>query len=300
MIERIHLEIIEALDHHGTLTRAARALKLSQSALSHSIGKLEERLEALLWRKSGRTITLTPAGMQLLDLSRKTLPKLRRAEEVIKNTGRGEQGALRIGMECHPCHQWLLAIVPSFLKLWPHVDIDVKQRFQFGAIGALFAHEIDLVITPDPYYRRGLSFYPVFDYELVAVVHEHHGLCEKEVLRPHDLQNETLITYPVPPERLDIFTSFLAPAGAMPANHKCLETTEMILQMVAAKRGVAALPEWLVKQFEVQLPIKAIKLGQGGINKKTYLGIRNNDLDLKYIRGFIDLAKLQNQQSLAR
>lgn len=60
----------------------------------------------------------------------------------------GERGSLRIGMECHPCYQWLLKIVSPYLAAWPDVDVDVKQKFQFGGIGALFGYEIDMLVTP--------------------------------------------------------------------------------------------------------------------------------------------------------
>src|SRR5256885_16649917 len=78
----------------------------------------------------------------------------RSAEERLRQFAQGERGALRIGMECHPCYQWLLKIVAPYLASWPDVDVDVKQKFQFGGIGALFGYEIDLLVTPDPLFKR--------------------------------------------------------------------------------------------------------------------------------------------------
>ena len=68
----------------------------------------------------------------------------------MKQYAKGERGTLRIGMECHPCYQWLLKVVSPYLSRWPDVDVDVKQRFQFGGIGALFGYDIDVLVTPDP------------------------------------------------------------------------------------------------------------------------------------------------------
>ncbi|MGC8160059.1 LysR substrate-binding domain-containing protein, partial [Salmonella enterica] len=75
------------------------------------------------------------------------LPQLNLAEERLRQFAQGERGALRIGMECHPCYQWLLKVVSPYLAAWPDVDVDVKQKFQFGGIGALFGYEIDLLVT---------------------------------------------------------------------------------------------------------------------------------------------------------
>ncbi len=96
---------------------------------------------------------------------------------------KGEKGRLRIGMECYPCYQWLLAIVEPYLQQWPSVDVDVKQRFQFGGMAALFSHDIDVLVTPDPLQKSGVRFVPVFDYEQVLVLpvnnrHWHSGLLQ--------------------------------------------------------------------------------------------------------------------------
>ena len=96
---------------------------------------------------------------------------------------RGTRGTLRIGMECHPCYQWLLKVVAPYLPQWPDVDVDVKQKFRFGGIGALVDHEIDLLVTPDPVPQPGLRFEPVFDYEQVLVVPRTHPLAAADIRR---------------------------------------------------------------------------------------------------------------------
>ena len=196
-------------------------------------------------------------------------------------------------MECHPCYQWLLKIVSPYLAAWPDVDVDVKQKFQFGGIGALFGYEIDLLVTPDPLYKPGLHFEPVFDYEQVLVVGTQHPLAQQAYAKPAQLTGETLITYPVSPERLDIYTQFLTPAGITPRRHKTIETTDIMLQMVASGRGVAALPRWLVQEYASKLDVVPVKLGRQGIAKQIYLGAREGDLDTDYLRAFIELARSQ-------
>src|SRR5690606_28112073 len=121
---------------------------------------------------------------------------------------------------------WLLKIVAPYLAAWPAVDVDVKQKFQFGGIGALFGHEIDMLVTPDPLHKAGLVFQPVFDYEQVLVVGADHPLRHAEYARPRQLADETLITYPVPLDRLDVYMQFLLPAGVTPRRHKPIETTD--------------------------------------------------------------------------
>ena len=289
-LERQHLAILRAVDEQGSLTAAAEQLHLSQSALSHSVRKLEEQLGVALWHREGRQLRLTQAGSYLLGVANRVLPQLQRAEQRLAQYAQGERGTLRIGMECHPCYQWLLTVVSPYLKQWPDVDVDVRQKFQFGGLQALFDHEIDLLVTPDPLPRPGLTFTAVFDYEQVLVVGQDHALAGKRWVRPEHLADEVLITYPVQTDRLDVFNRFLQPAGVFPRRHKHTETTDIMLQKVASGRGVAALPRWLVKEYEAKLPVVAVTLGKGGIQKQIWLGARAEDSALDYLAAFIELA----------
>ncbi|MGD2117903.1 MAG: LysR family transcriptional regulator [Chromatiales bacterium] len=290
MIERQHLAILREVKRLGSLTAAAESLCLSQSALSHAIKKLEQQIGTPLWLKEGRNLQFTQAGDYLLSLAQRLLPQLEHAEQVMAHIAKGQRGLLRIGIECHPCYEWLLRIVAPYLEQWPDVDVDVKQQFQFGGIAALFNHDIDVLVTPDPLNKPGLLFEPVFDYEQVLVVKQGHAFSKLGHVTPQQVAEEMLITYPVDIERLDIYSQFLLPANCSPRKRKIIETTEILLHMVAAGRGVAAMPRWLVDEYASKLPIKSIRLGKKGIRKQIFLGIRASDADTDYFRAFVALA----------
>jgi len=283
--------ILLEVEKQGSLTAAAEVLHVTQSALSHSMRKLEQQLGTDLWLREGRSLRLTQAGQYLHAVAQRLLPQLALAEERLQQFAQGERGSLRIGMECHPCYQWLLKVVSPYLAAWPLVDVDVKQKFQFGGIGALFGYEIDLLVTPDPLLKPGLRFEPVFDYEQVLVVHKEHAWAVQEEVRPEQLAQETLITYPVPIDRLDIYNMFLLPANCTPRKHKAIETTDIMLQMVASGRGVTALPKWLVTDYAPHLQLRTLRLGPAGIQKHIYLGAREADWEVDYLRAFVSLAR---------
>ena len=291
MIERIHLAVIREVDRQGSLTAAADVLHVTQSALSHGMKKLEQQLGIDIWLREGRSLRLTQAGEYLLAVANRVLPQLDLAEERLRQFAQGQRGTLRIGMECHPCYRWLLKVVAPYLAAWPDVDVDVKQKFQFGGIGALFGYEIDLLVTPDPLFKPGLHFEPVFDYEQVLVVPRRHPLAGARYVKPRQLTQEVLITYPVSTDRLDIYSQFLLPAGVTPKQHKTIETTDIMLQMVASGRGVAALPRWLAREYADRMDVVPVRLGPHGIAKQISLGARDTDLDTDYLRAFIELAR---------
>lgn len=291
MIERFHLEVVRAVRDHGSVTAAAPQLHLTQSAVSHAMRRLEEQLGTDVWAREGRRLRLTPAGEALLGLAERLLPQFEHTEALVRDIVAGRRGSLRIGMECHPCYEWLLKVVSPYLEHWPDVDVDVRQGFQFDGVSALAGHDLDVLVTPDPIEHPALEFQPVFDYEQVLVVGTDHPLASYTWIPPDALKRETLITYPVATERLDIFTRFLLPAQVTPARHRRIETTAIMLKMVAAGRGVTALPRWLVDEYAERQPLVPLKLGKTGLPKQIHLGLRADEGDLDYLRGFVDLAR---------
>jgi LysR family transcriptional regulator for metE and metH len=291
MLDRQHLAILREVDRSGSVTAAAERLNVSQSALSHMVRKVEERYGVKIWVKQGRGLRLTEAGQHLLALAQRVLPQIEHAERVLGDFAKGRRGSLRIGMECHPCQRWLMRLTPHYLAAWPDVDLDVRTAFRFDGVAALLGHEIDLLITPDPVDLPELLFTPVIDYELVLVVQDAHALARRDWAAPQDLLDEVLITVPVSVERLDVYTRFLVPGQCRPRQHRTAETTDLMLQLVAAGRGVSVLPDWLVREEGADLPIHAVSLGKDGINKSINLGVRRGEEGTAYIAGFLALAQ---------
>ncbi|NWK80170.1 LysR family transcriptional regulator [Aquitalea sp. LB_tupeE] len=291
MIDSQLLAILQEVDRLGSVTAAADRLNVTQSALSHTIRRVEERHGIKIWTKNGRSLRFTQAGNYLLALAQRVLPQIEHAERVLLDFAQGRRGALRVGMECHPCQKWLSRLTPHYLAAWPDVDFDVRTAFRFDGVAALLGYEIDVLITPDPIDLPELFFLPVIDYELVLVVHEAHRLANQTYIEPHDLLDEELITVPVSIERLDIFTRFLVPAHCRPKTHRTAEATDLMLQLVAAGRGVSVLPDWLVNEEGADLPLRAMRLGKDGINKSINLGMRRGEETVAYIAGLLELAQ---------
>ena len=291
MLDFHHLAILREIDRKGSLVEAASALHLTQSALSHAIRKLENQYAVQLWQRSGRRIRLTQAGTYLLTMANKLLPQMEEIDLTLKAFGQGSKGKLRIGMECHPCYEWLMTVVSPFLIQWPQVDLDIVQQFRFNGLEALANHQIDLVISSDPLNVPELAFTPVLNYELKLVVSNDHLWSGTNFIKARALSQAHLITFPVERARLDIFTQFLIPAAIEPASHKTVETIEILLQLVASNRGVCTLPDWLVTKYRHSYPISGVRLGAAGIMKTLYLVYRREDDQKAYLQEFIQLSQ---------
>ena len=299
MIEHSHLKIIQALQVNGTLTEAANALCLSQPALSHQISYLEKKLGVALWEREGRSLRLTQAGKLLLDVANQILPVLAQTEKTLQAYSEGRQGILRIGVECYPCFEWLTGMIGQYMRQMPGIDVDIVQKFQFSGLEGLLNHHIDVLITPDLVKKDTISYEILAEYQLILLVAQDHPLAGLQQIIPELLSKETLLTFPVPLERLDILTHFLAPAQLEPEKLKPIESLEIMLQMTALNRGVCVLPEWLADLKNKDLNLKKIQIGNQGLFQRLYLAMREEDKAITYIQQFISIGQNTAQDSIA-
>lgn len=291
-IEFRHLRTIRAIHRAGGVARAAERLNITQSALSHQLKGLEEQCGVELFVRRTKPLRLSSAGMKLLRLADEILPRIDALEEEFAALIDGKSGRLHITMECHACFEWLLPVLDIFRKSWTDVDLDIRPGLAFGALQALEKEEVDLVISADPENIRGLTFTPLFDYEPRLVVSATHPLAQKPVIEPADLRDQTLITYPMDPARLDVFTGFLDPAGIEPRSVRQVELTAMILMLVAAGRGVTVLPDWVLREARLRSDLATRPLG-AGLTKRLFAATRSEDVTKPYMAHFLRLARTE-------
>ena len=291
MIEVRHLRTLAALREAGSLAGAAERLCVTESALSHQLAGLEDRLGARLFVRKSRPLRFTSAGTRLLQLADEVLPRLRRAEGELAKLSAGEAGRLHICIECHSCVQWLLPCLDRYRADWPAVELDLTTGFSFAPLPALARGDLDLVITADPAAGLdGIAYLPLFTYEAVLAVGKGHRLAGAQAAQPADLAAERLIAYPVERDRLDLFTRFLDPAGVEPESVRTAELTAMIVQLVASGRGVACLPNWALAEYLERGVVQAVPLGEGGVWVELFAAVREDQQEAAYVREFVRTA----------
>ncbi len=290
-IEFRHLRTVKAIHEAGGLARAADLLHITQSALSHQVKALEEQAGVELFIRRAKPMKLTPAGMRLLRLADRILPEIAALEEDFKSLRSGRSGRLHIAIECHACYEWLFPVLEQFRKAWPEIDVDIRPGLSFDALPALGREEVDLVVSSDPEQIQDVEFTPLFDYEPVFVAAASHPLAQKQWIDAQDFEGELLITYPVDRARLDIFSQLLTPAKVEPRAIRQVELTAMILMLVASNRGVAVLPDWVVRQVKYSSDYVTRPLTKGGITRRLYAATRIEDGQKPFMSHFTRLAR---------
>jgi len=289
-IETRHLRSLQVIARSRSLVQAAEQLHVTQSALSHQIKSLERYFGTPLFLRGCKPLRLTHAGQRLVELANTVLPQISGVEHELQRMAGGELGRLHMTIECHACFEWLIGTLDRYRHDWPDIEVDLRLAMSFDAMPALLHGDIDLVISSDPIEAPGIVFEPLFPYEGRLVVAEEHPLATLPFVTPQDLRHETLITYPVPRDKLDVFKYFLAPAGIEPQAVRHAELTAMILQLVASRRGVAVLPDWVLHESSQPATLRSLPLGERGLHGMLYAAVRKHDRHLAFVQSFIDLA----------
>jgi len=283
-IELRHLRTIRAIHAAGGLGRAGDLLNITQSALSHQVKGLEEQTGCELFVRRTKPLRLSAAGLRLLRAAERILPEIEALADEFDALRQGRTGRLHIAIECHACFEWLFPVLEAFRRDWGDVDVDIRPGLAFDALPALAREDVDMVISSDPEDLPGIVFEPLFDYAPVFVCAAAHRLAAKPFVEAEDLRGETLITYPVERSRLDVFTELLNRARVEPRAVRQVELTAVILLLVASGRGVAVLPDWVVReQRRADSDIAVRPLTAEGVTKRLYAAVRADERDKPFM-----------------
>ena len=184
-----------AVAEHGSLSKAAERLRLSQSTLTRQMHTLEHELGGRLLERSSTGVALTASGNALSEHVRPALEKLDNALGEVRRLARGQSSQLRIG--------YLLSAVPDYLtpalialrKEHPEVKLKLLDLSPGEQITALRKGEIDLALLgcagsflSREFYVRKIASLPIY-----AALPENHSLAEKSSLRLADLRGEMFV-----------------------------------------------------------------------------------------------------------
>ncbi len=298
VLELRHLKTLVAVRETGNLSRAAQLLNLTQSALSHQLKALEEQYGAVLFERKSNPVVFTAPGRRLLNLADDVLPKVSDAERDVSRLIVGAAGALRIAVECHTCFDWLMPAMDALRHRWPEVELDIVSGFQADPVGLLHQDRADLAIVsdldPD---EAGVVFHPLFEFEIVALLPKGHELLAKPWLEAADFAGNTLITYPVPDDMLDLVRRVLSPAGVAPPR-RTTELTVGMLQLVASGRGFAALPLWAVAGYLDRGYVASQRVGQNGLTGRLYAVVPQRLAARPYLSDFVQVMRETSLRTL--
>lgn len=246
LLELRDVRLVHAIAARGGLGAAARALHLTQSALSHHLRALEERLGVSVFDRVGRGMVLNANGARLVALADRLLPELIALERAMLSP-EPPTPRLRITTGCYTAYPWLPEALRRMRAAVPGTRIDVVVDATRRAAEALVRNEVDVAVmpwlAPDP----RLEARHVFDEEIGVAMRPDDPLARRATVPVGALADRRVLTHEVPaPELAWIRATFGRQVVALRGVER-LPLTEAILALTKSGEGVSLLGSWTIQ-----------------------------------------------------
>ena len=291
-IEVRHLQLIRAIAEEGSITRAGVRLNLTQSALSHRLIDLERQLGTLLFDRVGKHMAMTAAGNRLLQCAKHVLDELDNAESDVRLIANEKVGELRLTTECYTCYHWLPALLESFSRKYPGVELRIDAEATRRALDALREGSVDLALTSSTVTDSRLEVRPVFEDELICIVAPQHKLASHPYVTAELIAREKLLLYNELADSV-VYNQVLRPAGLVPSATMRVPLTEAMIELARSGAGIAVMPRWSAWPHISARTVIALRLTRQGVFRAWHAAIRRRPLQPSYLTAFITLLAKQ-------
>lgn len=183
------LEYFTDLAQTLNYTETARRLYVSQTAITKQIQNLEQELNAVLFDRTKKHVSLTAAGKIFYAEAQKILEQARSARKHLESFQRGEKGILKIGFLKDSDFEMMRNLVTGFHERYPDIRLELGGHIRKDLEDLLDSGELDVILNIDA--SDTPDFRKVFlkKFPLVAVVHRDHPLALEERICADDLKN---------------------------------------------------------------------------------------------------------------
>jgi LysR family transcriptional regulator, regulator for metE and metH len=270
MLQIQHFKALIAISETGNISNAARHLSISQPALSQQIAKLEYLLGTTLFQRNTNPVIFLPPGIRLLESAYEITKSVNNSTRDIAFMTEGTVGKCHLSVECHSSYDWLLPSMAAFQKTWREVQLDLISGYQPDPISLLTKGDADLALVSEMPDRSDVLFYPLFTYQILALLAKSHPLATQPYLNQKDFERQVVAHYPIADERISLFHEFLLPAKINPAR-RTSEVTEFILHLAESQQAIAPLPSYLTTGYlATHKSVGARPIGENGLFGNLY------------------------------
>ena len=268
-------------------TRAAKRLDITQPSLSHAISNLEKELQVPLFERHGRNVTMTKYGEMFLKYVQDSLHILNLGVERIQEAARIPGGSISIGYIHTQGRRFIPELVRGFLNEQEGKKIDF--HFQNAATGTLIRglkeEKFDVIFCSRAEGEKEISFVPVAEEKLVAVVPENHALAGRNTVTIEELGQYPQVTFTPTSGLYFVVRELFEKEGIVPETAFEVEEDGALAGMVAEGFGVGIVPDVPVIHT---LPVKILNIENLHYRRYIYMGILKNRYPSSLVEQFRD------------
>ena len=263
-----------------SITKAARALYVTQPAVTMQIKSLESDLDLKLFTRHGKGFDLTDAGGVLFGYAERIFEIVEEMEYVLKGHADLSHGSLVIGTTRSFARHLMPRLLSKFQEQYPGVKVYLKVGSSTKIAEGVLAYEYHLGVIGRIPFRSKLSVVPYSREEFCLVVPTNHPFAKKrETVNFRDLAHEPIIIREDGSGSRYAILSLLSSHGVKPSVLLEAESVEFIKEYIIQGRGISFLYKPEIR-LEAQLGLlKPLTLGDGSILVQTDV-IFPKDVDL--------------------
>ena len=290
-----YLRTLAGIVEHGSLTAAARAMRISQPAVTKQLQRMESEFGLpLVVRRTGRQLELTPAGARVLAFAHDTLAGLELLERELaafKTTG---PGTLVLAASTIPGEHILPGLLVQFRQAHPQVEVRVTISDTAEVVEKLLADVADVGLIGSVPTRPGLRLEQLVADEIVLVVPPDHPFAGRKAVSVEELHGQSLIL------REEGSGTRLSVARALEAAHLSLPpesgsftlgSTQAILQAVAQGLGMGFVSARASAPMEADGRLACVRLSDVNLARSLFLAVLPGRMGDPLIARFMDFAQ---------
>ncbi|MFD5388491.1 LysR family transcriptional regulator [Streptomyces sp. NPDC056669] len=244
-MELRELRSFVAVATSGGFGRAAEQLHLAQPAVSQQVKRLERELGAPLFRRTTRSVELTPAGVRLLERAKVILAEVDRAADEVRHVQAGGIGKVSVGFVGTATYDLLPTLSRRVRAHLPGITLELRgEQLSPALSAALLASELDLAVMRDPGPESGLAVSRLRTERLVVVLPTDHRLADVGSINIADLRDDVFVLHPSG-RRSAVHATVIEAcraAGFAPVDIVEVAETATLVNFVAAGIGVSVVP----------------------------------------------------------
>lgn len=253
-------------------TRAAEALGMAQPVLTQQIQRLEAVLGTDLFVRSSRRVSLTDAGRLMAARFSALVAQVDRDLADVVRVGQGEEGRLDIGVVGSALLLGPIARIESFRRLFPRVEIGIREGSTAMLLEQLRNGEVDVVTVRDPEDEAGFASQAVLTERFVAVLPVGHALARRARLRGAEIAGEGLVFFPEKAGRLAYERNLqpITESGRTPRIVQEASSWGTIIHLVSAGLGITICPASAARHAPASVVVRSL-VGTGARSRVVTL-----------------------------
>jgi DNA-binding transcriptional LysR family regulator len=231
-----------------SFNKAANILHLAQSTVSSQIRSLENSLGKELFLRSGRTISLTPAGIKLLNYTQRLVNIEKEIQSAIGNLD-DKYGTLTIKTPQSISTYFFPELIKEFQLIFPKIGFDIDWCTSFNLVDLFNSGTIDLAfLITDKFMDKNLQVEELTKINLVLAVHPEDELLKKKNVTIKDLNNKTLVFAKSDCNYKNILDKMLIQSDVKPDKIIEINSMDAIKRLLELGNGIAFLPEMAITE----------------------------------------------------